>query len=82
MSEDRELPDPDNVELPTAIAMLSAMRRKDVEALSVLGKYADGTDLVWAFAALTLDALYEPRTLDLESYVERLFTRLERSRQQ
>ena len=69
----------DNDELREAVAMLGAMIRKDVEGIQVLGKHADFAEMMFGFAQLTIDALGEPSTTDIQGYIDRLFTRLERS---
>ena len=65
-------------ELRTAAAMLTAMIRRDVEGIQVIGKHADTTGLMFGFAQLTIDALGEEPTTDIQAYLDRLFERLER----
>ena len=65
-------------EIRQAVAMLSAMIRRDVEGIQVIGKYADTTALVFGMAQLTIDALGEPSSTDIQAYLDRLFERLER----
>jgi hypothetical protein len=65
-------------EMRQAVAMLSAMIRRDVEGIQVIGKYADTTALVFGFAQLAIDALGEEPTTDIQAYLDRLFERLGR----
>jgi hypothetical protein len=67
----------DTEDLRTAVAVIAAIDRKDAEGVSVLDKYADPTALLFGFAQLMIDALGEPATTDVASYVDRLFARLD-----
>jgi hypothetical protein len=68
----------DTDDLRTALAMLKAMRARDLEGLQVLSRYTDPFELHFGFAEIVIDALGEPSTTDLAGYMERLFERLDR----
>lgn len=68
----------DDDEIRQAVAMLSAMIRRDIEGVQVIGKYADTTALTFGLASIVFDALSQDATTNIEAYLHRLFERLER----
>lgn len=71
----------DTDDLRSALAMLKAMSRKDLDGIQVLDRHSDPLALLFGFAEIVVDALGEAPTTDLGAYIDRLFQRLDRGQQ-